>query len=137
MRASLLVILAALLMGCGPRYAAGPPEIPSPSSPMGFDVTVTEQTHAVNLHLGQKIELVLHAANGMKPWSHPTSSDTSVLTPIVDPAATAVRGVTLAAFPANARGQVEVTAPAGPDCQANQPCPMYLAVYTLKVTITG
>jgi hypothetical protein len=103
---------------------------------MGYDVTVSERDHAVTMHVGQKLELVLHAAPGMLPWSHPTSSDTTVLTPIANPAATAVRGVTLAAFQANAKGQVEVMASAGPDCAKDQPCAMYLAVYNLKVTIT-
>lgn len=141
MKSFLLVAVAGILMtACGGDYCmciGNPPATPPTVPGHGFDITVTEQDHAVTMHVGQKLELVLHAASGMKPWSHPTSSDTSVLTPIVDPAATAVRGVTLAAFQANARGQVDVTANAGPDCQANQPCPMYLAVYTLKVTITG
>ena len=88
------------------------------------------------MHVGQRLEVVLHANQGMKPWTHPVSSDASILAPIVDTAATAVRGVTLAAFQANAKGQVEITANAAPDCAPNQPCAMYLAVYNLKVTIT-
>ena len=139
MRSLLLAILTTALVACG-AYASGdphgPPAIPSTSAPMGFDVTVTEKDHAVTMHAGQKIELVLHAAQGMKPWTHPTSSNTTVLTPIVDPAATGVRGVTLAAFQANAKGEVEVTSNAGPDCAPNQPCAQFLAVYNLKVTIT-
>jgi hypothetical protein len=138
MKSLWLVIFATLLVACG-SYNLGAPPPPSPSlaPPMGFDVTVTEKDHAVTMHVGQKIELVLHAAQGMKPWTHPTSSDTAILVPIVDPAATAVRGVTLAAFKANAKGQVEVTANAAPDCAPNQPCAQFLAVYNLKVTITS
>jgi hypothetical protein len=134
MKSLWLVIVATLLVACG-MYGDphGPPAIPS--SPTGFDVTVTEKDHAVTMHVGQKIELVLHAAQGMKPWTHPTSSDTAVLTPIVDPAATAVRGVTLAAFQAKVPGQVDVTANAGPDCAPNQPCAQFLALYKLTVTI--
>jgi hypothetical protein len=136
MKGSVLAILAMVLVACGVYGDPhGPPAIPS--SPTGFDVTVTEKDHAVTMHVGQKIELVLHAGQGMKPWTHPTSSDTAVLTPIVDPGATAVRGVTLAAFKANAKGQVEVTANAGPDCAPNQPCAQFLVVYSLKVTITS
>jgi transposase len=133
MKASVLVILATVLVACG-SYDAPPP---SPGPPGAFDITATEKDHAVTMHVGQKIELVLHAGQGMKPWTHPTSSDTAVLNPIVDPAATAVRGVTLAAFQAKAKGQVEVTANAGPDCAPNQPCAQFLAVYNLKVTITS
>jgi hypothetical protein len=134
MKSLWLVIVATLLVACG-MYGDphGPPAIPS--SPAGFDVTVTEKDHAVTMHVGQKIELVLHAAQGMKPWTHPTSSDTAVLIPIVDPAATAVRGVTLAAFQAKVPGQVDVTANAGPDCAPNQPCAQFLALYKLTVTI--
>lgn len=134
LKSSLLVIFTTLVVACG-SYSAGPPP-PSPGSPLGFDVTVSEKDHAVTMHVGQKLEVVLHAAQGMKPWSHPTSSDTSILMPIVNPAATAVRGVTLAAFQANAKGQVEITSDAAPDCAQGQACAMYLAVYNLKVTIT-
>jgi hypothetical protein len=134
MKSLWLVILATLLVACGVYGDPhGPPAIPS--SPTGFDVTVTERDHAVTMHAGQKIELVLHAGQGMKPWTHPMSSDTTVLTPIVDPAATAVQGVTLAAFQAKVPGQVDVTANAGPDCAPNQACAQFLAVYNLRVTI--
>jgi hypothetical protein len=138
MKSLWLVIFATMLVACGSyNLGAPPPPSPSPAPPMGFDITVTEKDHAVTMHVGQKLELVLHAAQGMKPWTHPTSSDTAILVPIVDPAATAVRGVTLAAFKANAKGQVEVTANAGPDCAPNQPCAQFLVVYSLKVTITS
>ena len=137
MKNFLLVLIATLLVACG-NYSLGapPPATPSPAPPGAFDITVTEKDHAVTMHVGQKIELVLHAAQGMKPWTNPQSSDSTLLTPIVDPAATAVRGVTLAAFQAKAPGQVDVTANAGPDCAPNQPCAQFLAVYNLKVTIT-
>ena len=78
---------------------------------------------------------MLHAPNGMNNWTHPQSSDTSVLAPIVDPAATAARGVTLAAFQAVKPGQADVTANASPMCSPGAACPMYLAVYSLKVTV--
>jgi len=103
---------------------------------MGFDITVTETDHAVTMRPGQKLELVLHAPNGMNNWTHAESHDTSVLSPIVDPAATAARGVTLAAFEAKKAGQAEITSNASPMCSPGQACPMYLAVYSLKVTVT-
>jgi hypothetical protein len=138
MKSLWLVILVALLAACGSyNLGAPPPPSPSPAAPMGFDVTATEKDHAVTMHVGQKLELVLQAAQGMKPWTHPTSSDHAILAPIVDPAATAVRGVTLAAFQAKAAGRVDVAANAGPDCAPNQACAQFLAVYNLKVTITN
>jgi hypothetical protein len=72
----------------------------------------------------------------MNNWTHPQSSDQSVLQPIVDPAATAAIGVTLAAFQAVAPGQANVTSTGSPKCSPGQACPMYLALYTLQVTVT-
>ncbi|TMD95666.1 MAG: hypothetical protein E6I72_10525 [Chloroflexi bacterium] len=121
-----------LLSGCG-AYAG--PAAPSHSPGAGFDLVATDTDHAVTMRSGQRLEVVLHAPNGMNNWTHPQSSDTSVLAPIVDPAATAARGVTLAAFQAVKPGQADVTANASPMCSPGSACPMYLAVYSLKVTV--
>jgi len=134
------VCLAAVLIlafSCGPYYMHAAPVTPSPSGGVGFDVTATEKDHAATMHVGQKLEVVLRAGQGMNDWSHPASNDTSVLEPIVDPAATAAIGVTLAAFQAVRPGQVDVTANAGPKCSPGQACPMYIAVYALRVTVTA
>ena len=101
-----------------------------------IDVAATNTDHALTMHVGQKLEVVLRAAPGMASWSHPVASDQSALAPIVDPAATAARGVTLAAFEARKAGDVTVSANAGASCSPGQACPMFLAVYSLKVTIT-
>src|SRR5437588_9619949 len=102
---------------------------------MGFHVTIAEDDHTVTMDPGKKLEVVLHAPNGMNNWSHPESHDTSLLSATVDPAATPVRGVTLAAFEAKKPGQAEITSNASPSCSPGQACPMYLAVYSLKVTV--
>jgi hypothetical protein len=137
----LLGAIAVLFAACGysPCACEGDGTLPvqtSPSQGMGFDVTATDTDHAVTMRVGQKLEVVLHAPNGMNDWTHPVSNDTSVLSPIVDPAATAARGVTLAAFEAKKQGEVQVSANASPRCSPGQACPMFLAVYSLKVTIT-
>ena len=132
----LLAVIALLAVACG-AVGTGSGANPTPSSGgMGFDVTATEKDHAVTMHAGQKLEVVLHAGNGMVNWSHPVSNDTSVLSPIVDPAATAARGVTLAAFKAKKSGQVEVTSMSGPVCPSGAMCPMYAIAYMLTVTVT-
>ena len=132
----LLAVIALLAVACG-AVGTGSGANPTPSSGgMGFDVTATEKDHAVTMHAGQKLEVVLHAGNGMVNWSHPVSNDTSVLSPIVDPAATAARGVTLAAFEAKKSGQVEVTSMSGSVCPSGAMCPMYAIAYTLTVTVT-
>jgi len=89
------------------------------------------------MKVGQKLEAVLHARQGMAAWSGVHSSDTSVLAPIVDPAATSVRGVTLAAFQALAPGTVQITATAGADCSPGRACPQFLMVLTITITVSA
>jgi hypothetical protein len=132
-----LAAIALLAVACGATgIGSGSNPTPTPDQGMGFDVTATNTDHAVTMHVGQKLEVVLHAANGMNDWTHPVSNDTSILSPIVDTAATAARGVTLAAFTAHKPGEVEITSNGSPHCPPGAPCPMYLAVYSLKVTVT-
>ena len=88
------------------------------------------------MRAGQKVEVVLHSNPSMSPWVQLKSSDESVLAPTVNPAAAAVRGVTLAAFRALAPGEATVTAIASPVCSPGNACPMYVAIYSLKVTVT-
>lgn len=119
-----------LLAGCA-HYMPAEQPTPTPTA-----VGVTEKDHATTIHVGQKLEVALHAPNGMNNWSHPQSSDTSVLAPTVDPAATAAIGVTLAMFIGQKPGTAEVTATATPKCAPGAPCPAYVALYSLKVTVT-
>jgi len=127
-----------LVLACG-AVPAGPGATPSPSPThgLGFDVVATEKDRSVTLRVGQTLEVALHAAPNMNPWMHPVSTNTAVLKPIVDPAATAARGVSLAAFQAIAPGHVQVTSYAGPTCPSGAMCPMYVVAYTLDVTVTG
>src|ERR1700694_762996 len=118
MKAALTVVLAALtLCACGAMGSGAAPS-PSVSPPPGphFDLAVSEKTRTATIRIGQTLEAVLHAKPGMTAWSGVHSSDPSVLAPIVNPAATAARGVTLAAFKAIAPGRAEITATAGADC---------------------
>jgi hypothetical protein len=122
--------IGVLLCACGSiPVGAGP----SPAQQM----SVTENDHTASVHVGQRLEVALHAPNGMNNWTHPQSSDTSILAPAVDPAATAAIGVTLAAFVGVKPGTVDVTATASPRCPPDAACPMFLAVYNLKVTVTS
>jgi len=139
MRTLLIAVAAGLLLtGCGTACACsgGVAATPSASAGLGFDVMVTETTKAASIRVGQKLEVVLHAANSMANWTQPKSSDESILAPTVNPAATAVRGVTLAAFEAKAPGQVNITAYASPVCPSGQACPMYVMVLSVSVTVT-
>jgi hypothetical protein len=125
-----------MLLACGPGYCActGTPIVPA--SPPLFDRVVTEKDHTVTLRVGQRLEVALHAYGGMTTWSQVRTSDPSILAARVDPAATAVRGVTLAAVHARAPGEADVTAVASPVCSPGQACPAFAMLYTLKVTVT-
>ncbi len=138
-KTALIAAFAALVLtACGSAgIGSAPSPTPNPSEGpgLGFDAQVTELDTAITIHNGQKLEVVLHARSGMTNWSNVRSSDTSVLSPIVNPAATAVRGVTLAAFQALAPGQAEITATAGAACSPGQACPMYAILYSVSVTV--
>jgi hypothetical protein len=140
-KTALVVALgAALFAACGysPCACDGSGTLPvweTPSPGLGFDAVVTERNTAVTIHSGQKLEVVLHAASGMDSWGNVRSSDTSVLTPIPNPAATAMRGVTLAAFKAVAPGKAMITASAGALCSPGQACPMLALLFTATVTV--
>jgi hypothetical protein len=139
MRITMLLVAAAIVIaGCG-SVGTGSRASSTPSagsSPTSYDVTATETTQAASMRVGQKLEVVLHAGSGMNNWTQPRSSDESILAPTVNPAATAVRGVTLAAFVAKATGRVDVSAYGSPTCPSGLACPMYVIVFSLKVTVT-
>jgi hypothetical protein len=132
----LFVVLAVLVAAACGSIGQGASPSPSPSeNPMHFDVVATEKDHAVSMRAGQKLEVVLHGG-GQINYQQVRSSNTSILSPTVDPAATAVRGVTLAAFKADAAGTATVSAVGAPVCPSGQACPMFAVLYTLTVTIT-
>lgn len=141
MRTLLIAVAAGLLLaGCGSvsSCACSYGVLPTPSSGPGlFDLTVTEKEKVASMHVGQTVEVALHANTGMNNWAQVRSTDQSILVPVVNPAATAMRGVTLAAFRAMAPGEADITAYASPDCSPGQACPMYVQVWSVKVTVTA
>jgi hypothetical protein len=140
MKAIFVLVLAVLaLSACGVAGggAAQPTSSPSIDPGAGFDVTATENSRSVTLRAGQTLAVVLHARTGMTNWSGVSSSDQSVLTPIVNPAGAASRGVTLAGFKAVAPGKARIAASAGPLCSPDAACPAYRMVLTIDVTVTG
>jgi hypothetical protein len=128
-----IIAIGLVVTACG--ISRGCQLCTAPSSPTGYAVVLTEKDHAATLRVGEKLEVALRAASGMTSWSRPRSGDESVLAPTVDPAATAARGVTLAAFVARAPGQATLTAAAGPVCSPGQACPMYVMEYTATITV--
>lgn len=140
MKAVFVSILGALVLGgCGAvgGGAAQPTSSPSTDPGAGFDVMATESTRSVTLRVDQTLAVVLHARPGMTNWNGVRSTDQSVLAPIVNPAASAARGVTLSAFKAVAAGKAHIGASAGPLCSPGMACPAYLMVLTIDVTVSG
>ena len=136
MRAVFVLVFAALVLTACGSVGLGTSPSPSPPGTM-FDLAVSEKDTAATLHTGQKLEVVLHAGPNMSNWTDVRSSDPSVLKVIVDPAATAARGVTLAGYQAVAPGHAQITATSSPNCKPNMACPMYIAVWQVQVTVTG
>ena len=139
-KTALLAAAAGLLLsGCG-YYACACAAVTSPppsiSPGVGFDAVVTDHDTAITVHVGQKLEVVLHARPGMTNWSNLRTSDAAVLSPVVNPAATAARGVTLAGFEAQRPGQATITATAGAACSPGQACPQFAVLYSVTVTVT-
>ena len=129
--------LALFASACGAyHFGAADRRTPSPSPHGRFDVVATEQDRAVTLRAGQSLEVVLHGGTTAF-WQQVHSSDATVLQPIPDPGATAVQGVTLAAFRANSAGHATVTAVGTPVCPSGQACPMLAVLYSLSVTVTA
>ena len=129
------VVLAAavlLTISCG-SVSAAPVAPTSPSN--GFGVLVTDNDRAVNVHPGQKIELVLHAKPGMSNWSNVMVDDPSVLRG-VPTGITAAMGVTIAGFEAVSPGTAKITATAVPVCSPGQACPAIAMLYELTVTVS-
>jgi len=135
----MVALVALALSACGPHYVEGAVPAPSPSTEpgLGFDLAVSEKSTTAVLKVGQRLEVVLHANQGMTPWSGVRSNDTSVLAPMVNPAATAARGITLAAFQALAPGEAQITATAGADCSPGKACPMYAMLWRIDVTVVA
>lgn len=134
----LLVALALLLCtaACGAyRFDGAAQPSPSPGGGIHFDVVASEKDRAVTMRSGQTLEVVLHGGTSAS-WQQVRSSDTAVLRPTPNPAATAPQGVTLAAFRAEAPGRATVTAVGTPVCASGQACPMYAILYTLSVRVT-
>ena len=138
MRAVLGAVVAGLILtACGSAGSGSGSTPGATPSGLHFDVAVSERNTEVTMRAGQKLEVVLHAYPNMENWTQLRSSDETVLAPIVNPAATAARGVTVGAFQALAPGEATVTATSSPLCSPGQACPMYIALYSLKVTVTA
>jgi hypothetical protein len=129
-----------VLAGCGARTCQGCAALNSPlpvvvvSPAAGFDVLITDRDQDVTVHAGQKIEVYLRQRSGLTLWTGLRTDAETVLTPIPT-GITAARGVTIGGFQAVAPGVANITATATADCSPGQPCPMFAALFSVRVTV--
>lgn len=137
-----MAALAVVLTGCGVSRgclgcaAPGSPNPSVPTSPVaGFDVLVTEKDQDIAVQAGQRIEVYLRQRAGLTAWSGLRSDDETVLAPIPT-GITAARGVTIGGFKAITPGTASITAYATAACSPGQACPMFAALFSVRVTVT-
>ena len=134
MRFLLLPMVLVATCACGVATRQPPAPNPGPTAQPGW-VLVTERDQAVSVHVGQKLEVYLFERPGMNPWSPITVDDQAVLAP-VPTGITPVRGATIAGFAATRPGTATITSYAGPLCSPGQACPMYVVLFSARVTVT-
>jgi hypothetical protein len=145
---ALLSLLLVLACGSSGRPAGGsaansPSGAPVASPPSGNPAQQTVATlgdadsgRTVRLRKGDVVSVALHEPDGFSPWSRLATSDGTVVMPIVDTRATAVRGVTLGSFEGVAPGTAQLTSSTTQDCAAGAPCPALAKGWTVTVTVS-
>lgn len=108
---------------------------PNPLHPAAT-LTNADTGKTVQIRVGQTIDLSLRAASGFQNWVV-APPNAAVLMPAADPAAAAVRGVTLRAFLAAAAGQTAITATSKPTCTSGQACPQLVQGFNVTVVVSG
>ncbi len=134
----LAVTVAVLgLTACG--SVALRPAGPSPSAAPrgGQQVTDSDENKTLSYHVGDSFGLVLHGQPGWTMWENVSSSDRTVLLPVVDTRAASVRGVTLAMFKASAPGTSQVSASASMQCSPGAACPALARVWKVTIQVVG
>lgn len=126
-----------VLTGCGARTCQECAALgsPYPTWVAGFDVLITDRDQDVTVHTGQKVEVYLTQGPGLTVWSGLRSDDEAVVAP-VPTGITAPRGVTIGGFKAVALGTASITAYATAVCSPDEACPMYAALFSVRVTVT-
>jgi hypothetical protein len=133
-----VVAVTLLMSACahGASAAADPPTADPPAASAGILLGNKDNHRVVNVGSGQRVAVALSQNQGMTLWTHPATSDQSVLAPVVDPGATAARGMTLASFQAAGRGTATLSSSSGPSCAPGKPCPHYLLGWSVEIHVS-
>jgi predicted secreted protein len=148
---TLLLALPALGAGCGSvgRPGGGSAAQPSPSAPSSpganragpagdpaVGLTEADSGRTFQIHKGDRLSIALREPAGFSPWSRLASSDGTVLLPVVDTRAAAVRGVTIGSFQAVAPGTAQLTSSATQDCPQGAACTALAKGWTITVLVS-
>jgi len=137
-KALFLAIALLGLAACGAvsmRPAA--PRSPSAAPGVTGEVTDADANKTLQYHVGESFEVVLHEQSGWTPWQNLQPMNRSVLQPVVDTRAAAVRGVTLARFKAVAPGTTDITAVASPACSPGTACPALARIWKVTIAVSA
>lgn len=151
---TLLLALPALVAGCGSvgRLGGSSAASPSPSALSGAtspgpnqtgpagnpadSLTEADSGRTLQVHKGDRLSIALREPAGFSPWSRMASSDGTVLLPVVDTRAAAVRGVTIGSFQAVAPGTAQLTSSATQDCPQGAACTALARGWTVTVQVS-
>lgn len=146
--AALFPIAACGSIGHSPSSSATPSPPPSsspvlaglPSTLPGGGVAASvgdaDSGRVLQLRRGEAISVTLHQQQGFSQWSRAASSNGSVLTPIPDTRAAAVRGVTLGSFRAVNPGTAQITSSATQQCPASAQCSALAKAWLVTVQVS-
>jgi hypothetical protein len=144
---AVLAVLALLLgQACGSTgRQAAPAGSPTPASIPGSiaggqaaaaALGDADSGRTLQLHRGQVLSVALHETSGFAQWSRLATTDGSVLMPIVDTRAAAVRGVTLGSFEAVGPGTAQITSSASAECTPGTQCSSLARSWVVTVAVS-
>jgi hypothetical protein len=135
------LLVAAALLGltaCGSvSLRPAPAGSPSVAPTGGAQVTDADENKTLRFHVGDTFEVVLHEQPGFTPWQNLQPMNHTVLQPLVDTRAAAVRGVTLARFRAAAIGSTDLTATASVACSPGAACPALARLWRVTIVVSA
>jgi hypothetical protein len=125
------------IMGCEPTRLAASPARPGPvlTSP-AYWLTEADSGRTIIVRRGDTIAVTLRELLAYRPWSAPSSSDSTVLTPIANPVAGPTPSLTEGSFEATATGIAQLHAVSLFTCSTGQTCPNLARAWIIEVRIS-
>lgn len=121
--------------GTAPSSDASALPVPTPDDNGVLVLNNDDNGMTVQLSTGQTVTLQLAAGEGLNLWQV-DPPDPTVLSPMPNGAAAAMRGVTLRSFAAVGSGTTQITATDAPNCPTGEACPQFLLGFQVTVVVT-